>query len=168
MQRHWSAAQCEPRSFRLNALSVTKSVFPMDLFSPSGVSISPTEEKIISDDIRKKFWEKLADSPFMMIGLEHENGHSAPMSAQLDKNADGRFWFFASTGSRLSAGGKAMAQFASKGHDLFACVDGTLVQETNNEVIDALWNNSIEAWYEGGRSDPKLLVLRYELSNAEV
>ena len=61
-----------------------------------------------------------------------------------------------------------MAQFVSKGHDLFCCISGTLVEETDPAVIDRYWSNAVEAWYEGGRNDPKLKMMRFELDDAEV
>ena len=122
----------------------------------------------MSDDIKKNFWKALDASPFVMVGLNGSTDHSVPMNAQLDKDADSAFWFLTATDNRLAAGGPAMAQFAAKGHDLFACISGTLHPETDRAVLDKLWNNSIEAWYEGGKSDPKLVLLRFDLDNAEI
>src|SRR3546814_11297977 len=90
-----------------------------------------------------------------MVGATGEREHHIPMSAQLDKDAHGAFWFFTATDNRLAAGGPAMAQFAAKGHELFACLSGTLVSESDRTVLDKLWSNSIAAWYEGGTDDPK-------------
>lgn len=122
----------------------------------------------MSDDIKKQFWKALADSPYVMIGAAAGREHHIPMNAQLDKDADSAFWFFTSTDNRLAGGGAAMAQFASKGHDLFACIAGTLRSETDRAVLDRLWNNSVEAWYKDGKSDPKLLLLRFDLEDAEI
>lgn len=122
----------------------------------------------MSEDIKKTFWKALDASPYVMVGLTGERDHHIPMNAQLDKDASSAFWFFTATDNRLSAGGPAMAQFASKGHDLFACITGTLRPETDRAVLDKLWNNSIAAWYEGGKSDPKLVLLRFDLDNAEI
>lgn len=122
----------------------------------------------MSDDIKKQFWKALADSPYVMVGAAGERQHHIPMNAQLDKDADSAFWFFTSTDNRLAGGGPAMAQFASKGHDLFACIAGTLRPETDRAVLDRLWNNSIEAWYKDGKSDPTLLLLRFDLEDAEI
>src|SRR3546814_2458007 len=90
------------------------------------------------------------------------------MNAQLDKDAHGAFWFFTASDNRLAAGGPAMAQFAAKGHELFACISGTLVSESDRTVLDKLWSNSIAAWYEGGKDDPKLVLLRFDLDDAEI
>lgn len=122
----------------------------------------------MSDDIKQTFWKALADSPYVMVGMTGERAHHIPMNAQLDKDANSAFWFFTATDNRLAAGGPAMAQFAAKGHDLFACISGTLVHENNRAVLDKLWNNSIAAWYPGGKDDPKLVLLRFDLDDAEI
>ena len=122
----------------------------------------------MSDDIKKQFWKALAASPYVMVGANGEREHHIPMNAQLDKDAHGAFWFFTATDNRLAAGGPAMAQFASKGHDLFACISGTLVRENDRAVLDKLWNNSIAAWYPDGKDDPKLVLLRFDLDDAEI
>ena len=58
--------------------------------------------------------------------------------------------------------------FASKGHDVFACIRGNLTVESRKEVIDKYWSNPVEAWFEKGKEDPSLLMLRFELTDAEV
>ena len=122
----------------------------------------------MSDDIKQQFWKALADSPYVMLGATGEREHHIPMNAQLDKDANSAFWFFTATDNRLAAGGPAMAQFAAKGHDLFACISGTLVHENNRAVLDKLWNNGIAAWYPGGKDDPKLVLLRLDADQAEI
>jgi len=122
----------------------------------------------MSDDIKQQFWKALAASPYVMVGRADERAHHIPMNAQLDKDADSAFWFFTSTDNRLAGGGPAMAQFASKGHDLFACISGTLVRENDRTVLDKLWSNGVAAWYEDGKDDPKLLLLRFDLGDAEI
>ncbi len=120
------------------------------------------------NDILQTMWKKFADSPYIMIGLNKNADHSVPMHAQLDKNANGHFWFYTTTNNRIAEGGKATAQFASKEHDLFACFIGKLVEETDQEVITRYWSKQVEAWYPQGRNDPKLKMLRFELDNTEI
>lgn len=119
-------------------------------------------------EIRERFWAEISSSPFLMIGLQGSHDHSEPMTAQLDPNADHCFWFYTSKGNRLAPGGAAMAQFVAKDHNLFACIDGTLTTETNPAVIDRFWSKEVEAWYPGGRNDPDLLMLRFDLGTAEI
>lgn len=119
-------------------------------------------------DIKRRFWRELSESPLLMVSVEGAHRHSLPMTAQLDKDADHCFWFYTTKQNRLARGGAAMAQFASKDHYLFACVDGTLSPETDAAVIDRYWSKDVEAWYPGGRGNPDLLMLRFDLGTAEI
>lgn len=62
----------------------------------------------------------------------------------------------------------AMFAFASKDHELFATVHGFLRVDNDRAVIDRLWNQYIAAWYEGGKDDPQLALLRFEPSEGEI
>lgn len=119
-------------------------------------------------EIRNRFWQELSASPFLLVGLNGSTEHSVPMTAQLDKNANHAFWFYTSKDNRLAPGGPAMAQFAAKDHYLFACIEGILTPETDPAVIDRHWSKDVEAWYPGGRNDPSLLMLRFDLGTAEI
>ena len=46
----------------------------------------------------------------------------------------------------------------------------TLATETLKTFggIDRLWNKYVAAWYEGGKDDPKLLLLRMDLQHAKI
>ena len=119
-------------------------------------------------EIRERFWKELSRSPFLMVTLQGTQDHAMPMTAQLDANAHHCFWFYSSKGNRLATGGRAMAQFAAKDHDLFACIDGILTPESDPAIIDRYWSNDVAAWYSGGRDDPDLLMLRFDLGTAEI
>lgn len=125
-----------------------------------------------SHDVKQEFWKALAKSPFMMVKLDDSQDHALPMTAQLDKEEGpahgGAVWFFTSKDNRLAAGGLAMAQFMDKGHDLFACVSGSIVEEKDEALIDRLWSPQASAWFEGGRQDPSLLALRFDLDDIEI
>lgn len=119
-------------------------------------------------DIREEFWHAMEKSPLVMIRLENGQGHAEPMTAQLDRDAHHEVWFYTRRDNRIASGGRAMAQFASKGHDVFACIDGTLVEETDSARKAKHWDKAAEAWFPGGKDDPNLLMLRFEIDEAEV
>lgn len=119
-------------------------------------------------ELREEFWKAFEKSPFIMIRLDSAGGHAEPMTAQLDRDALHTIWFFASRDNRIAAGGRAMGQFSAKGHDVFACLAGNLVEETDQSRIDKQWSKEVEAWFPGGRDDPKLMMLRFEIDDAEV
>jgi general stress protein 26 len=119
-------------------------------------------------ELKDKFWKSLSHSPFVMLQLANDADSAAPMTAQLDKDANHAIWFFTTRDNRFAAMGAAAATFASKGHDVFARFDGTLVEETDRALLDQHWNNMVEAWYPGGKTDPNLLFLRMDLGDAAI
>jgi len=118
--------------------------------------------------IKQTMWDKMAQSPFLMVGLTGSGQHSEPMTAQLDPDQVDTLFFFAGKDNRLAEGGSAMAQFVSKGHDFFACLAGEVRQDNDPALIDKLWNNQVDAWFPGGKSDPNLALLRFDVSSAEL
>ena len=124
------------------------------------------------DELKDKFWKGLRSDMTMMIGLDGvEDGYARPMTAQLDGES-GPIWFFTAKDNALAqkagGGGRAIASFTSKGHDLFATVHGRLSVDTDKAVIDRLWNKYVAAWFEGGKDDPKLALLRLDPESAEI
>lgn len=123
-------------------------------------------------ELEEKFWKALESDRTVMLGLDGmEDGHARPMTAQAeDRRAP--LWFFTSSDNALvrqlgDGGGRAIAGFASKGHDLFASIRGTLRVRTDRAVVERLWNPFVAAWYEG-KDDPKLRLLCLEAEDAEV
>ena len=69
---------------------------------------------------------------------------------------------------KIKAGQRATFTFASKGNTLFATVHGTLSVDNDRAVIDRLWNRFVAAWFEEGKDDPKLGLLRFDTERAEI
>lgn len=123
-------------------------------------------------EIESRFWKALESDRTMMLALaEVEEGHARPMTALLEQHRS-PIWFFTARDTAivrgLRASHRAVATFASKGHDLFATVHGTLDLDNDPATIDRLWNPFIAAWFEGGKQDPKLALLRLDATRAEI
>jgi general stress protein 26 len=130
-------------------------------------------------EIRTKFWKALQSDRTIFLGLaEGEDGHARPMTAQLEDDGwdgddyRGPIWFFTSNDNTLaqtigSGSERAMAHFASKGHDIWATVHGTLTTTRDQATIDRLWNRFVAAWYEG-KDDPAICLIRLDPENAEI
>ena len=123
-------------------------------------------------ELEAKFWSALKSDRTMMLGLAGvQEGHTRPMTG-LFENDRGPIWFFTAKDHALVKGlakdSRAVATFASKGHDLFAAVHGKLSVDNDRAAIDRLWNPFIAAWYEGGKTDPKLALLRLDAERAEI
>lgn len=121
-----------------------------------------------ADELKKKFWLAMADSPFIMLQLDGDPSTAVPMTAQLDKDANSSIWFFTQKNSSLARLGPATSTFEGKGHEMFARFHGNLSVETDQERFEQFWNNFVEAWYDGGKTDPDILFLRMDLSSAEI
>jgi general stress protein 26 len=126
-------------------------------------------------EIEKKFWKSLASDRTAMLGLSGvEEGHTQPMTAQIlhEEDERGPIWFFTAKDTDLvkAMGGthRANLQFAAKGHDLFASIQGELSLDNDRATIDRLWNRFVAAWYEGGKDDPKLQLIRFEPDQAQI
>ena len=122
-------------------------------------------DKDSPQEVAATFLDKLKDSPFIMIGLM-DGEHSEPMNVKNDDAQPNALFIFSAHDNRIASGGKAMAQFVGKGHDFFACLAGTVSQETNQATFDKLWDNRVEAWFPNGKADARLN--RFDISSAEL
>jgi general stress protein 26 len=124
-------------------------------------------------ELEARFWAALRKDMTVMLGLGTEIEYR-PMTAQFATKEDhGPAWFFTSTdtdlGRHVQGGAReASFHFVSKGHDVWATVSGMLQVDMNRAMIDQLWNPYVSAWYEDGKDDPKLLLLRMDLSHAKI
>jgi general stress protein 26 len=125
-------------------------------------------------EIEAKLWKTLGADRTVMLGLVGgEDGDAQPMTAQLGRD-DGRgpVWFFTGADNDLvratGDGARAMAHFASKGHDLFASIEGFLAPDRDRATIDRLWNPFVAAWFEKGKDDPRLRLLRLDPDRAQI
>jgi len=125
----------------------------------------------MSDEtIEKKFWKALKADRTVLLGTRHATPR--PMTVLLDPEVEKTGWIFTSRDNEIAldlrAPVDASAAFASKGHDVFAAILGTLSMSTDRQEIDRLWNPFVAAWFEGGKDDPKLTLLRFDMDSAEI
>jgi general stress protein 26 len=125
-------------------------------------------------ELTEKFWNSLHSDRTIMLGVDGaENGHFRPMTAITEHEHDGPIWIFTAKDTAVARAVKdmnkrAMAAYSAKGHDLFATVHGTIQLDMDREMIEKLWNPWIAAWFEGGKEDPKLALLRFEAHRGEI
>ena len=123
-------------------------------------------------ELEAKFWKSLGSDRTMMLGLDGvEDGHTRPMTAQIENDRSPIYFFTVNDNELVRALGtnsRAIASFASKDHELFATVHGQLSVDNERATIDRLWNRFVAAWYEGGKDDPKLVLLRLDAERAQI
>lgn len=118
--------------------------------------------------LKETLWKKMSDGPYVMAGLTGDNQHFEPLTVMLDKDQVDRLYFFIGRDNRLAKGGKAMVQFVSKGQDYFACLAGAATVDNDPAMIDKLWAKPVESWFPGGKTDPNLALLRFDIADAEL
>ena len=94
--------------------------------------------------------------------------HSRPL-AVLDDVFEGSIWFFTQDPSPksedIAANPEVNVAYADgKG---YLSIAGTATLEHNPTRIDQLWNPMAEAWFENGRDDPSVALLRVDARSAE-
>jgi general stress protein 26 len=122
-------------------------------------------------EIQEKFWDAIRRHPTLMLGLAAEGGTSRPMTACFEEGSHS-MWFFSSRQTelvrRLNGAQAAVVTYVGKGHDFWATLAGTLSLDMDRQRIDRFWNRFIAAWFEGGKEDPNLALLRFDTQNAEI
>jgi general stress protein 26 len=124
-------------------------------------------------DIEAKFWKALKSDRTVMLGLSGvEDGFSQPMTVQIETDDRGPMWIFTAKDTdlvdNLGSSHRALLHFASKGHDVFAAIEGDLIADNDRAAIDRLWNPYVAAWFEGGKDDPNIQLLRFEPDRAQI
>jgi general stress protein 26 len=122
-------------------------------------------------ELEARFWKALGKDRTVMLGAT--GVAPRPMTA-LAEDDRAPLWFFTASDTQLaeslegSRGHAAMATFVAKDHDLFATLGGHVVIDNDRAVIDRLWNPFVAAWFEKGKDDPKLRLLRMDSAEAHV
>lgn len=122
-------------------------------------------------ELEAKLWKALGKDRTVMLGAT--GVEPRPMTALAEDNR-APLWFFTASDTELaqslegSRGHVATATFAAKDHDLFATISGHVVIDNDRAAIDRLWNPFVAAWFEQGKDDPKLRLLRMDAADAHV
>lgn len=115
-------------------------------------------------DYEARFWQALDGHRTGMLGLRDlRDGHSQPMTAHFEGN--GPLWFFTHADTQLAeataSAEPATFHYASRDHELHACIHGTLVVDRNQAAIDRFWSAEVERWLPEGPADPRVTLLRF-------
>ena len=94
--------------------------------------------------------------------------HCRPL-AVLEHDFDGSLWFFTQDPSPkvndVALNPKVNVAYTDgKG---YLSISGTATVEHNRTRIDQLWNPMVEAWFENGKDDPSVALLRVDAHSAE-
>ena len=119
----------------------------------------------VATDPRGAVFDALGGVRAGMLGLTAGGDGMQPMTHFPDE-ASGSIWFISSTDTALvqslGMGEDADYVVISEDHDLHASIRGKLHQLHDDAKLDELWNPVVAAWFEGGRQDPRVALLRFD------
>lgn len=123
----------------------------------------------MSDSLKNEFWDRLDDTRAGMLATD--GGRAVPMSHYVDRDAN-VLWFITANGTDLAktAQSGAAAEFlvSSANQSLYARIDGHVQAVTDPAKLDELWSAIAAAWFEDGRKDDDIQLVRMDLKEAEV
>lgn len=119
---------------------------------------------------QEQLLEHLKGARCVMLGTPHADAHMQPMSPQVCMD-DKAIFFYSDNTSHL---GRAVLEKPGFVHmclvekDYQACVKGYLITHKDRDTIDKFWNPVVSAWYPDGKTDPKLMMLKFVPHDASI
>jgi general stress protein 26 len=117
----------------------------------------------MADTLKKEFWDRLEDIRAGMLSAD--GAPAVPMSHYSDDDG-GPIWFITAKGTDLAktATLPTPSQYivCCPHESLYARIDGTLTAVTDAETLDEIWNGIASTWFEDGKQDEDVQLLRFD------
>ena len=125
-----------------------------------------------SHQVERRLWTAIEDEKIGMLGVVGgQPHHFQPMTAYFEEESRS-LWFYTYKDTELlrevGDGHTGMFTFVDKDRKLWACLGGELKQSHDAARIQKFWNATVAAWYPDGKDDPRLTLLQFKPSEAEV
>lgn len=129
------------------------------------------KNELSPDEQRDRFWKRLEGINAGMLGFS-DDVKLVPMSHQCD-GGNRVLWFIGAAGTHLadkaaSQPGDALYVIAEGGGKLYARISGRLELSDDKAKLDDLWNAVASSWFDEGREDPDVRLLKLSIRDAEV
>ena len=120
---------------------------------------------------RDTFWKRLDGINAGMLGCAPD-WRLVPMSHYADRDQS-VLWFITADGTDLvkavEGGPQQAVHVVSEGGDkLYARMEGTLELSNDKAKLDEIWNAVASSWFEDGKQDEDVRLLKLKLSTAVV
>ena len=116
--------------------------------------------------------DKISDVRFGMLTTQDPDGKlsSRPMTSQQVDDA-GQIWFFTSDKTdfvrHLSEHPAINVSFSDPDDSLYVSIAGHAEVVHDRAKTDELWSPMVAAWFDGGKDDPHLALIRVKIDSAE-
>lgn len=125
-----------------------------------------------SKDSREKVFALTKDIKFCMMVTQGADGHlfARPMAAQ-ERDSMDQLWFFTSVDSgkvREIIGNPAvLLSYSCPEDNNYVSFSGEAAIVRDRSKIDALWSESLKAWFPKGKDDPDIVLICVTPHSAE-
>lgn len=122
-----------------------------------------------TQEAQTQFWDQLDSGHICMLWIPETDQHPQPMTFFADQD-NSAIWFITASDTDL-AGALASTKparmtFNAKRQDYQCSIAGDLTIVQDEAKLDELWNLAVAAWFDGGRDDPKVRLLRFDPKEA--
>jgi len=111
----------------------------------------------------QQLWHQLENRRSSMLMIEAAKPALQPVSHFADPER-GLVWFICSRDSALVSAFKDVAparlNFVSNSEDYFASLSGEIEIADDPKQLDHFWSYAADAWFEQGRNDPSVVLLK--------
>lgn len=118
----------------------------------------------------KEVADLLKDAKIGVLTTTSTEGHlvSRPLALQ-EAEFDGELWFFTQDPSPKADEIRANPEVNVTAHskDGWVSIAGTAEVVRNQAKVDELWSSTVEPWFENGKDDPTVALIRVEAHTAE-
>lgn len=122
-------------------------------------------------DARTALFDVLDETRAGMLGLKNADQHMQPMTHHADRDT-AELWFITSADTDLvrtmGQGGKAHYCLTKGDGTFYACLTGRLMPSDDKAKLGEVWSVVASAWFEEGRDDPDVTLLRFALEDAAI
>ena len=121
-------------------------------------------------NLKQEFWDRLED---ITAGMLSAPGAPARPMAHIVRDGDeGVFWFITANGTDIAeaatGGASATHVVACPKGQLFANISGAMSVVTDKQVLDDIWSPMAAAWFEDGRQDDDICLIKFTPASADV
>lgn len=118
-----------------------------------------------------QLWTQMSRVRTCMLSVPGDGQHPQPMThfTRRDENA---VWFITSADTDLAqaigAGSEGLMTLRSDKQDYHASLRGKMSVHRDEALIDEFWNIAAAAWFENGREDETIRLIKFEPDEAAV
>lgn len=122
----------------------------------------------MASDLKDTFWKRLGKVTAGLLTTDSERPF--PMAPQADRD-EKAIWFITAKGSAADrasqSGGEARFDVADPKAGLYAVIEGKL-DIASGDKLDDVWNAFASAWFEDGKDDKSVQLVKMTPHSAEV